>query len=61
MQNDKLKDEVTALHRQLSYYQHLLNESIENNVVFGKTISIVKEVRKITNRLKELEVMKKSE
>jgi hypothetical protein len=36
----------------------LLNESIENNIVFGKTISIVKEVRKITNRLKEIEVMK---
>jgi hypothetical protein len=58
MQNQKLKEEVAALHRQLSYYQQLLNESIENNVVFGKTISIVKEVRKITNRLKEIEVMK---
>jgi hypothetical protein len=61
MQNHKLKEEVAALHRQLSYYQQLLNESIENNVVFGKTISIVKEVRKITNRLKEIEVMKKLE
>jgi hypothetical protein len=56
MQNQKLKEEVAALNRQLSYYQELLNESIENNVVFGKTISIVKEVRKITNLLRELEV-----
>jgi hypothetical protein len=56
MQNQKLKEEVADLNRQLSYYQELLNESIENNVVFGKTISIVKEVRKITNLLRELEV-----
>jgi hypothetical protein len=56
MQNQKLKEEVAVLNRQLSYYQELLNESIENNVVFGKTISIVKEVRKITNLLKELEI-----
>jgi hypothetical protein len=56
MQNQKLKEEVAVLNRQLSYYQELLNESIENNVVFGKTISIVKEVRKITNLLRELEI-----
>jgi hypothetical protein len=61
MQNQKVKEEVAALHRQLSYYQQLLTESIENNVVFGKTISIVKEVRKITNRLKEIEVLKRTE
>jgi hypothetical protein len=54
MKIHELKAEIIALELQLKQYEKLFEESIEKNVEFGHTRLIYQELRKITERLKEM-------
>jgi hypothetical protein len=54
MKNHELKTEIIGLELQLEQYEKLFEESIEKDVEFGHTRLIYQELRKITERLKEM-------
>ena len=54
MKIHELKAEIIALELQLTQYEKLFEESIENNVEFAHTRLIYQELKKITQKLKEM-------
>jgi hypothetical protein len=54
MKLQELKAEITALEIQLAHYLKLFDDSIENNVEFAQTRPIFHELRKITEKIKEI-------
>jgi hypothetical protein len=54
MKIQELKAEIIALEKQLTQYERLFEESIEKNVEFAHTRLIYQELKKITERLKEM-------
>jgi hypothetical protein len=57
MKIQELKEEITALEIQLAKYEKLFEQSIENNVEFAQTRVIYHELRKLTEKLKEIRKM----
>lgn len=57
MKIQELKEEITALEIQLAKYEKLFEQSIENNVEFAQTRVIFHELRKLTEKLKEIRKM----
>ena len=49
-----LHEEIASLESRLVHFEYLLEESIRNNEVMGKTKVILHEVKKIAKKLKEL-------
>jgi ABC-type transport system involved in cytochrome bd biosynthesis fused ATPase/permease subunit len=54
MKIHELKAEITVLETQLAQYEKLFEDSIENNVEFAQTRIIYHELRKITEKIKEI-------
>jgi uncharacterized coiled-coil protein SlyX len=57
MKIQDLKEEINALEIQLAKYEKLFEQSIENNVEFAQTRVIYHELRKLTEKLKEIRKM----
>jgi hypothetical protein len=57
MKIQEIKEEITALEIQLAKYEKLFEQSIEHNVEFAQTRVIYHELRKLTEKLKEVRKM----
>ena len=55
----QLEAEIAALENRLKYFENLLELSIKNNEVLGKTKTILHEVKKLSEKLNALKRLNK--